>query len=234
VTAILETRQGTLWVGTDGGGLASIGREPGGGFRVRRVTTDDGLVNQNVASLLEDDDGTLWIGTRNGLSRYDPIAGRFHNYGRGDGLPGTEFSPGAAWRAADGLSFGTSRGLLVVRPGTPFVVPAVAPTQIVDIRTLEGRLPLPASPWETETLEVAYGTPLLFAFSVLDFRSPHRFAYRLQGKSDAWTELGTSREIAFTDLPPGRYTMSVRGRSAVGAGARPACRSASACCRRSG
>src|SRR4029453_17105811 len=48
-------------------------------------------------------------------------------------------------------------------------------------------------------------------------RSPHRFAYRLQGKSDSWTELGASREIAFTDLPPGSYTMSVRGRSVVGA-----------------
>jgi hypothetical protein len=34
---------------------------------------------------------------------------------------------------------------------------------------------------------------------------------------EAWTELGASREIAFTDLPPGRYAMSVRGRSAVGA-----------------
>ena len=139
---------------------------------MKRVTTDDGLVNQNVASLLEDDDGSLWIGTRHGLSRYEPASGRFHNYGLGDGLPSNEFNPGAAWRGKDGLHFGTSRGLLVIRPGTPFVEPAVAPTQITDIRTLAGPLRLPATPWETEALEVPYGTPLLFAFSVLDFRSP--------------------------------------------------------------
>jgi ligand-binding sensor domain-containing protein len=221
VTAVLQARSGTLWVGTDGGGLASIDRGTSspatGGWRVRRVTTDDGLVNQNVASLLEDDDGTLWIGTRHGLSRYDPTSGRFHNYGLGDGLPGNEFSPGAACGGKGGLYFGTSRGVLVIRPGTPFVEPVLAPTRITDIRTLAGPLRLPATPWETEALDVRYGTPLLFTFSVLDFRSPHRFAYRLGGKSEAWTELGASREIAFTDLSPGTYSMSVRGRSAVGA-----------------
>jgi signal transduction histidine kinase/ligand-binding sensor domain-containing protein len=217
VTAIRESRRGTIWVGTDGGGLASIDRLPAGGWSVKRVTTDDGLVNQNVASLLEDDDGTLWIGTRHGLSRYDPASGRFRNYGVGDGLPSNEFAPAAAWRDASGMYFGTSRGLVVIRPGTPFVAPAPVATQITDIRTLAGPLRLTAPPWDTADLEVDYGTPLLFAFTVLDFRSPHRFAYRLSGKSDAWNDLGASREITFTDLSPGSYTMSVRGRSAFGA-----------------
>jgi ligand-binding sensor domain-containing protein/signal transduction histidine kinase len=217
VTAILESKSGTIWVGTDGGGLARIDTDGAGGRSVRRVTTDDGLVNQNVASMLEDDDGSLWIGTRHGLSRYEPASGRFHNYGLGDGLPSNEFNPGAAWRGKDGLQFGTLGGLLVVRPGSAFVEPAVVATQITDIRTLAGPLHLSATPWQTEALDVPYGTPLLFAFSVLDFRSPHRFAYRLSGKSESWTELGPSREIAFTDLSPGSYTMSVRGRSAVGA-----------------
>ena len=217
VTAILESKRGTIWVGTDGGGLASLEKKPEGGWRVKRVTSDEGLVNQNVASLLEDDDGSLWVGTRHGLSRYDPASGRFHNYGLGDGLPSNEFNPGAASRGKHGLHFGTSRGLLVIRPGTPFVDPVVAPTQITDIRTLAAPLRLSSTPWETESLEVPYGTPLLFAFSVLDFRSPHRFAYRLRGKSESWTELGASREIAFTDLPPGSYAMTVRGRSAIGA-----------------
>src|SRR6185436_8111266 len=123
----------TLWVGTDGGGLAAIDKDSSGGWRVRRITTDDGLVNQNVASLLEDDDGSLWIGTRHGLSRFQPGSGRFRNYGVGDGLPSNEFSPAAASRGPEGLLFGTSRGLLVIRPGTPFVEPVIAATQITNI-----------------------------------------------------------------------------------------------------
>ena len=217
VSALLEGRGGIVWVGTDGGGLARIESDREEGWRVARVTTDDGLVNQNVASLVEDDDGTLWIGTRHGLSRYDPRTGRFRNYGLGDGLPSLEFSPGAAHRGRDGLVLGTSRGVLTIRTGSTFAEPPRAPTLITEIRTLSGPLPLSATPWETEQIDVAYGTPLSFAFTVLDFRSPHRFAYRLEGRGDAWTDLGTSRVIAFTDLPPGEYTMSVRGRSAQAA-----------------
>jgi len=217
VTSILESRRGSIWVGTDGGGLARITRVPDGRWSVQRITTDHGLVNQNVAALLEDDDGTIWIGTRHGLSRYAPDSGRFRNYGVGDGLPSNEFSPAAAWRGPDGLLFGTSRGLLVVQPATPFVEPARVPTQITDIRTLAGPLALPTVPSQTRSFSVPYGTPLLFAFTVLDFRSPHRFSYRLEGKSDAWIDLGASHEMTFTDLSPGRYALSVRGRSAIGA-----------------
>lgn len=225
ITALLESRKGTVWVGTDGGGLARIdgtadgasGTGAAGRWRVARITTDDGLINQNVAALLEDDDGTLWIGTRHGLSRYDPASSRFRNYGLGDGLPSVEFNPGAAWRGKEGLHFGTSRGLLTIRPGAPFTEPPLSPTQITEIRTLAGPMHLPGVPWKTDEIVVPYGTPLSFAFTVLDFRTPHRFAYRLEGKSKEWTDLGTSREITFTDLSPGSYAMSVRGRSAHGA-----------------
>jgi len=217
VSALLESKRGTVWVGTNGGGLARVEAKPGGGWAVHRVTTDDGLVNQNVTSLLEDDDGTLWIGTRHGLSRYDPATGRFHNYGLDDGLPSVEFNPGAAHRGKHALLFGTSGGLLAIRPGTPFVEPPPAPTVITDIRTQSGPLPLTSPPWESRGIVVPYGTPLSFSFAVLDFRSPHRFAYRLEGRGDAWTDLGAGQTIALTDLPPGTYALSVRGRSARGA-----------------
>lgn len=217
VSQILESKSGIVWVATNGGGLARIERKGAGAYAVARITVDDGLVNQNVTSLVEDDDGTLWFGTRHGLSRYDPASGRFHNYGLADGLPSVEFNPGAARHGRDALLFGTSGGLLAIHPGSPFVEPPLAPTVITDIRTLSGPLPLPAAPWETTAIDVAYGTPLSFTFAVLDFRTPHRFAYRLEGRGVAWTDLGGGQTIALTDLPPGGYTMSVRGRSARGA-----------------
>jgi ligand-binding sensor domain-containing protein len=216
VSSLLESRAGVLWVGTDGGGLAKLERELDGSFRIARLTTDEGLVNQNVLSLVEDTDGTIWIGTRHGLSRYDPGSGRFRNYGLGDGLPSVEFAPGAALRGRQGILIGTSRGLLVITPGTLFGLAPLAPTVITEIRTLSGPMPLGATPWETSEIHVPYGTPLSFGFAVLDFRSPHRFRYRLEGRTSEWTDLGANRVIAFTDLPPRSYTMTVRGRSAHG------------------
>ncbi len=63
--SVLETRDSTLWLGSNGGGLISYRN---GRYTVH--TTQDGLSNNIVISLYEDQAGTLWIGTRTGLSRY--------------------------------------------------------------------------------------------------------------------------------------------------------------------
>jgi len=72
-TAICQTRDGTVWVGTWGGGLHAFrdGRE------TRRFTADDGLFSNEVRALHEDDAGTLWVGTSEGVQaiRGRPVGG---------------------------------------------------------------------------------------------------------------------------------------------------------------
>ena len=68
VRAFATTRDGALWMGTNGGGLARY-RE--GTFT--RVTRADGLPSDLIRSLYEDADGWLWVGTEGrGLARLDP------------------------------------------------------------------------------------------------------------------------------------------------------------------
>lgn len=70
VRAFARTRDGALWMGTNGGGLARY-RE--GVFR--SVTTADGLPSDLVRALHVDTAGMLWIGTEGrGLARLDPAA----------------------------------------------------------------------------------------------------------------------------------------------------------------
>jgi len=70
VRAFASTRDGALWMGTNGGGLARY-RE--GVFT--RVTRADGLPSDLVRSLYQDADGWLWVGTEGrGLARLDPRA----------------------------------------------------------------------------------------------------------------------------------------------------------------
>jgi PAS domain S-box-containing protein len=70
VTSILETRNGQLWIGADGGGVA---RRVGGQFQ--QFAAKDGLSDDAVTALLEDWEGSLWVGTRHGgLNRFrEPI-----------------------------------------------------------------------------------------------------------------------------------------------------------------
>lgn len=61
--AVMQSRDGTLWTGTDKG----LDRIRDGG--VVQYTTANGLPDNLVLSLAEDGRGTIWAGTRKGLSR---------------------------------------------------------------------------------------------------------------------------------------------------------------------
>ncbi|NIM12839.1 MAG: hypothetical protein GTO45_12015, partial [Candidatus Aminicenantes bacterium] len=78
VTFCLD-RQGTLWIGTYGGGLYRLKE---GKFTA--FTTNEGLVHNEVECFYEDKKGTLYIGTRGGLSLW--VNGEFTNYTTQSGL----------------------------------------------------------------------------------------------------------------------------------------------------
>ena len=65
IFTLLVSRDGSLWIGTEGGGLV---RYRQGKFRA--FGASDGLSDRFVRALFEDPDGTLWVGTDNGLLRY--------------------------------------------------------------------------------------------------------------------------------------------------------------------
>ena len=102
VWALAEASDGSLWIGTYGGGLSRL---KDGKFTV--YTTADGLVSNYVSSILADEnDGSVWIGTEAGLSRFQH--GRFVTYtSKDDPAPAVR----VLHRDTDGsLWIGTIRG----------------------------------------------------------------------------------------------------------------------------
>jgi signal transduction histidine kinase/ligand-binding sensor domain-containing protein len=81
VRAILQSRQGYLWLATEGG----LVRFDGVRFAVFDTETTPEIKSNNITSLLEDHAGVLWFGTSEGLSRLDN--GQFRTYTTADGLP---------------------------------------------------------------------------------------------------------------------------------------------------
>ncbi len=134
VQAIVQTRDGYLWLGTPGG----LARFDGAQFT---LFNQGELKHNNVHALIEDRDGSLWIGTYGGgLYRYDEA--RFEAFGPGEGLGsaliralyrdrrgrlwvgthggGVSFRDGGRFRtlrAADGLSNDTIRVIYEDREG---------------------------------------------------------------------------------------------------------------------
>lgn len=107
VTALAGDRSGTLYIGTDGGGLHCL-REG----RFTHFTEEDELADSHLVSLYMDAEDTLWIVTAHGgLSRFRD--GRSRTAGLKDGLPTltlgrmTEDGLGNLW-------VGSNRGIIRV------------------------------------------------------------------------------------------------------------------------
>jgi ligand-binding sensor domain-containing protein len=104
VMAIVQTRDGYIWLGT-ANGLARFD-----GVRFKRFGLAEGLSSLQVRVLLEDREGGLWVGTAKGLSRYRN--GQFTSWTARDGLAGdmimalAQDREGAIWI---GTSTGSSR-----------------------------------------------------------------------------------------------------------------------------
>ncbi len=66
IQAILQTRDGYIWLGTERG----LVRFDGVQFTVFDKGNSPGLRNSNAQALYQDRDGNLWVGTWGGLHRF--------------------------------------------------------------------------------------------------------------------------------------------------------------------
>ncbi|PKL09470.1 MAG: hypothetical protein CVV51_03665, partial [Spirochaetae bacterium HGW-Spirochaetae-7] len=86
---IHEDYAGTLWIATDGGGLARYSRDSDAFERFSHDQSIPGsLGSDRIFTVADDPYGWIWVGTADaGLDRFDSIRGVFAHYGMADGLP---------------------------------------------------------------------------------------------------------------------------------------------------
>ena len=218
VTALRPDGSGGLWIATSGGGLrrAELG-DDGRVLGFGRWGTAEGLLSDGVMSVESDADGTLWIATRHGLSRLDPATGHVVNHVPQSGLPASHFNTGASAADERYMYFGSVAGLVSVAKGLPMRLRPPSPVRITSVERLVEGSATPFAPGEIDgPLEIGVDEVLAAEFAVLDFtETMHEYAYRLQA-TDGWTPLAHRRQLTFVGLPPGSYSLEVRGRDAFG------------------
>lgn len=81
VRTIAEDVNGTLWVGTAGGGISLLERDTMSFRHLRHDHLDNkSLSDNNIRVLFSDSQGTMWVGTDKGLNRYHADTGRFTRF----------------------------------------------------------------------------------------------------------------------------------------------------------
>ena len=81
VHAILQTRDGFLWIATEGG----LARFDGQNFRIFAQTNEPAFTSDDLCCLAEDTRNALWIGTSDGLLR--EAGNNFKRFGVNEGMP---------------------------------------------------------------------------------------------------------------------------------------------------
>jgi ligand-binding sensor domain-containing protein/signal transduction histidine kinase len=236
VNSLLEDRKGRLWIGTEGGLNRMIEGE-NGVISFVTYTTDNGLPNDMILGMEEDNDGFIWVSTNYGISVFDPdkitatenpSPDLFRNYGLKDGLQSYSFHNGSSYKTRSGeLYFGGVNGFNHFNPARLRDNLFIPPVKITDLKILEESVPvykggdrefgktyLNTSISLASDLQLTYRDySISFAFAALSFDQPQKnqYAYKLEGFDEDWVFIGNRRNIYFTNLDPGNYTLKVRG-----------------------
>lgn len=220
VRTILIDKNGTLWLGTYGGGLNKFipPKNPDDPVKFTHYRQSEGLANDVVRGILEDDDGHLWISTSNGLSKFEPETQKFLNFSTADGLQTAKFEDVYFKSRQRGLLyFGGVGGVVAFNPSNVKInhhKPLIAITSLKRYNIEAGRIIDEKGISEKKEITLSYDDNILsFEFSALNYyNSPENsYRYKLEGYNDVWIDLGTKRDVTLTNLNPGEYTLFVNG-----------------------
>ena len=207
-----------VWMGTLGRGLIAWHITTN---KTYLLTEKQGLPNNTIYSILPEQNGSLWMSTNNGLCSFVPpqdlqntSASSFDRYTAEDGLQSNEFNTGAYYMSADSVFYvGGISGLSMFKPAN--LASSLLPVKAAITHIQVNNQPLQGDTADVykKTLQLAYHqNTLSFSFAALGFVSQSRvhYYYRLLNYDTKWIDAGNRNYAAYTNLPPGHYTMQVK------------------------
>jgi signal transduction histidine kinase/ligand-binding sensor domain-containing protein/AraC-like DNA-binding protein/CheY-like chemotaxis protein len=179
-----------------------------------------------ITSLARGNDGNLWMATNLGIVAYNPTTDEVLHYGGEELTLVGSFCERAVASDLEGrMYFGGDNGLLLFNPLS--VTSQNAPLReafftslwvnnvLTDYNPAAERNVLDASLWHAKRLTLRPDeNSFTISFAVQEYGNPSaiRYAYRLEGYDDTWTEVpyGSNNTVNFTRLPWGTYHLQVR------------------------
>ncbi len=220
VRALHEEADGTILLGTYGGGLNVVR-----GDRVIRVHREaTGLHDDVVSCMLEDAHGGLWLSGNRGVSSIGPDQRArlataatldVRAVGASDGLSPEETNGAvdpACHRDRQGrLWFPLLSGFAVLSPPPATTATALVPSPppVIDAVSLAGRARDPRRPLRVRAREQNLAVDL----SVVSLTAPAatRVRFRLSGDHE-WIDLTAGRRVVYPRLPWGSYDLEIVAR----------------------
>ncbi len=221
VLVLEEDLDGSLWIGTYGGGLNHLSSD---GKTIREYTNASGLPDNNVVGILTDTDNNLWLSTYNGLSFFDKETEVFRNFYEEDGLSHNEFNYSSFLKTEGGdFYFGGMNGINKFRPehitrnfeSPHLYISHVSKYNNRSNKTVEtdysqsNFTEVILSPYD-QYFEIGWSMPSYFQ------NQKNTYSTKLEGFEDRWFYQGNTPSVRYNQLPAGNYVLKIKGKDARG------------------
>ena len=215
IVSMLFNGDGTVWLGTEGGGL-NLYDMNSGDFKI--ITAKEGLPYDDVYSLQRDKNGRIWASTGNGIAVINGTNVSNLNYIRNTDKT---YNKSACIKLSDGrFAYGSTEGAVFFTPDAMAIENYEATVKITDFK-LEN-----ISPEKEKHMRPAIYAMLmngeidldyvhnsfLVTFESVNYRFQHDIAYRyiLEGYEKSWSAVSFNETVRYTNVSPGNYTLKVR------------------------
>ena len=227
---ILHFQKDTVWFGSYFG-LGRLVLKPEEKDLKNRIifsyyNENKGLEDKIIIGLINDVNGNIWVaGKSNTLTRFNPntelsTSIQFAKPVRRD------FDDTRLFKDSNEDIYYTNRGgIFRIDPNTIFQSKNSYPLYITNLKisgktiTSDKNSLLKNSISSTHTLQLRYDqNNLEFEFSMLDYRNPSKiqYLYQFEGLQEDWISSGNTPNARFFQVPPGKYTFSVKAADSEG------------------
>jgi signal transduction histidine kinase/ligand-binding sensor domain-containing protein len=211
VISLCEDHNGDIWIGTSSYVNKFVKKDSVFIY----YSQENGLPSNRIFEIVEDSRKNIWFATGNGLSKFDTATGKFRTYTVEEGLQGLEFNLRASYKGKDGeIFFGGMNGFNSFYPDSFNDNPFIPPIVITSLYKSKGSIKEYLEVENTDQIILSYNDyNFTIEFAALEFTNPgnNRYAYKMEGISDEWIDIGNRRFVPFSNLSPGEYILRVKG-----------------------
>ena len=223
IVCLATDSHGTMWVGTNSGGLSrAVKKDSKGRWEFENFGIEQGLPSEEIYAVTFDDKGNVWFSTEHILCSFDPQKKILTTFSSLDGVDDTMCSEGAAITLSNGnVIFGTLEGYyfvdrnkLVTKKGsllklriTDFFLNGIIQTPRMPDQAFDYYVP------ESKSVKLPdANSTFAFRFAALNYQFQHRihYQYMLEGYDDEWQNAGKDRMATYSNLSGGTYQFKVK------------------------
>ncbi|MDV7187978.1 two-component regulator propeller domain-containing protein [Lutibacter sp. TH_r2] len=221
ILSITQSKDGLIWVGTDGAGLFSYFKSI---KKFNWYNETDGFNEMYVSSIVEDERENIWVAGTSGITKLDRKNNIGINFTKDDGLLLNDFNYNAVLKSKSGnLYFGGYQGVNYFHPDKMKKNKIEPKLFFTDFKLFNKSIsPSKKGSLLSKSISCTKNITLKHSQSVftidyigLNYTRPekHQYAYFMEGVDPEWNYVGNNKSATYTNLSAGEYVFNVKARN---------------------